>query len=268
MKIIWVSDIHLNFIRHTNRRDFYRCIRRESGNIIVVSGDIAESQDFAYLIKEMEEETNLPVYFVLGNHDFYRSSIKTVKKEAKKLNWLGGMSGVQLDLETKLLGVDGWGDCRNGDYENSRLTMSDWIYIDELRESYGAMSYIPKTDCDELKKTLQSLADKDASLLKRRVNQAIKEGNKRIIIVTHVPPFADACLYAGKKSTPSGLPFFSSKILGEKIKPIAQRHPEVDFLWLCGHTHSRCTYNVGSNFKVKVAQAEYCCPQVEEVINV
>lgn len=268
MKIIWVSDIHLNFKEYSKRRDFYRCIRRESGNIIVVSGDIAESQDFAYLIKEMEEETNLPVYFVLGNHDFYGSSIKTVKKEAKKLKWLGGMSGVQLDLDTKLIGVDGWGDCRAGDYENSRLTMSDWIYIDELREAYGSISYLPKTDCDELKKTLQELADKDASLMVRRVRKAVKENYSNIIIVSHVPPFEEACLYAGRKSTPSGLPFFCSAILGEKILPLTRNFPEINFTWLSGHTHSRCIYEPTHNLTVKVAEANYCKPQIEEVIEI
>lgn len=264
MKIIWASDIHLNFIGHSERREFYRRIRRKNGNIVVISGDIAESQDFAHLIKEMEDYTNLPVYFVLGNHDFYGSSIKAVKKEAKKLNWLGGISGVQLDLNTKLIGVDGWGDCRAGDYENSRLTMSDWIYIDELREAYEAMTYIP--NCDELKKTLQELADKDASLMVRRVRRAAKENYSNIIIVSHVPPFEEACLYAGKKSTPSGLPFFCSVILGEKILPLTKEFPEINFTWLSGHTHSRGIYEPTHNLTVKVAEANYFKPQVEEVI--
>ena len=263
--IIWLSDIHLNFLKESERKEFYKTVK--GGKLVVVSGDIAESQDFAYLIKEMEEHTQLPVYFVLGNHDFYGSSVEKVKKEASKLKYLGSTPGVPLSTDSILIGVDGWGDCRAGDYENSRLTMSDWIYIDELRAAYGPMTYLPKTDCDLLKDTLQKLADKDAALMVRRVRKAIKEKYTNIVLVSHVPPFEEACLYAGKKSTPSGLPFFCSTVLGEKILPIAKDNPDVKFTWLSGHTHSRCTYKPCDNLTVKVADAQYFMPKVEEILD-
>jgi hypothetical protein len=59
-----------------------------------------------------------------------------------------------------------------------------------------------------------------------------------------------------------------SKILGESILPIAKAQPKIDFLWLSGHTHSRAKYKPCNNMTVKVAKAEYCSPQVEEIINV
>ncbi len=155
--------------------------------------------------------------------------------------------------------MDGWGDCRYGDYENSRLTMSDWIYIDDLRKGYGK-------GMAELKTTLQALADKDAEFLKKKVTLAAQT-YKKIIIVTHVPPFEEAALHAGKKSTPSGLPFFASKCLGEAILPIAKQNPDIEFIWLSGHTHSRAKYKPCNNMTVKVAKSEYYFPQVEAVFD-
>lgn len=258
MDLIWVSDIHLNFINKEARKDFYKTLE---GDAIVISGDIGESHNIVSLIQEVESETGLPVYFVLGNHDYYGSSVKEVQKEVKKLGWIPYTGGIELSRDTIMVGVDGWGDCRNGDYENSRLTMSDWLYIEDLRKGYGQSP-------EKLKEAIQALSDEDARRLKRKVNKAVKDGYKKVIIVTHVPPFEEACAYAGRKSTPSGLPFFSSKILGDSILPIANKNPEVDFLWLCGHTHSRVIYKPCDNMTVKVAKAEYYFPRVEEVIRV
>lgn len=258
MKLVWMSDIHLNFLDEKARFDFYNKIK---GDIVVISGDIAESNTVSSFIKEMETVTKLPVYFVLGNHDFYRSSITSVKRSVKPLRYLPKFDFVRLNASIALLGVDGWGDCRNGDYDYSRIIMNDWLHIQELRREYFKGK-------DALKIVLQKLADKDARALKRKVNKAIKNGFTKIILVSHVPAFEEACLYAGRKSTPDGLPFFSSRILGETILPVAKKHPKVDFLWLSGHTHSRVIYKPCANMVVKVAKSEYFLPQIEETFNV
>lgn len=261
MKLIWTSDIHLNFLGEKGRLDFYTTIKKKKPGAVIVSGDIAESHNVVPILTGMQDYLGVPVYFVLGNHDFYGSGLKAVKDSVKRLNCLTNSEGIALTKKTFMVGVDGWGDCRNGDYENSHITMSDWLYIDDLRKGYGQGR-------KELKETLQKLADVDAIDLKRKVVQALTNGYKKIIIVTHVPPFAEACLYAGTKSTPSGLCFWSSKILGDTILPIAQKNPDVDFLWLSGHTHSRATYKPCENMTVKVAEAQYYFPVVEEIINV
>lgn len=262
MKLIWCSDIHLNFLREEWKRvDFYTRVKESEGDIVVVSGDIAESHNVAKLVAEMESYVQKPVLFILGNHDFYGSSVAAVKRSVNRLAYLPSRDYVLLNASTALLGVDGWGDCRNGDFENSRLTMSDWLHIEDLKKGY-------LHGMDKLKVVLQSLADKDASLLAKRVKLAIKDGFKRIIIVTHVPPFEEASLHAGRKSTPDGLPFFSSQILGSTILPIAKKNPGVDFLWLSGHTHSRVEYKACANMVCKVAKAEYYYPQIEEILNV
>jgi len=262
-KLIWVSDVHLNFLQdeEQERYKFYDKLKEAEGEHILITGDIAESHNVVMYIEEMMERTGKPVHFVLGNHDFYGSKLLDVKRSVRHLGYLPKNFGVPLNDSTILIGVDGWGDCRNGDYENSRLTMSDWIHIEDLRIEY-------KKGMNALKKKLMSIADSDAGKLKRRVIKAIAEGYTNIIIATHVPPFEEVCLNAGKKSTPCGLPFFTSKCLGDTIVPIAKSNPKVDFLWLSGHTHSRAKYKPCNNLTSKVAKAEYYHPRIEDIIEV
>ncbi len=257
MKIVWMSDIHLNFLKDAH--PFFEEVKKMECDHIIISGDIAESHNVISYIEDMEFTTNKPIHFVLGNHDFYGSSIKKVKKSVRHLNWIPRNYGTPLSDKTIIIGADSWGDCRNGDFENSHLTMSDWLYIEELNTAYLQGQ-------QELKRTLQKFADADARAIKRKALKAIKNGYTHIIIVSHVPPFEEASYNAGRKSTPSGLPFFSSKILGELITPIAKKNPDIKFTWLCGHTHSKVTLNILKNFVVKVAPSEYFIPQVAEVI--
>lgn len=262
MKLIWLSDIHLNFLNERLRKEFYRTLIDAQGDAIVISGDIGESQNFVSLVKELYATVVLPVYFVLGNHDYYGSGVKNVRKKAAKLGWLGKDEGVPLSEEVFLTGVDGWGDCRLGDFDNSKLVMSDWIYISDLFKAYGT------GDKDAIRNVLQRLADNDAAQLKANVEQAIKWHYRKVVIVTHVPPFEQASLHLGKPAGPDGLPFYASKCLGDAILPIAQEHPDVEFIWLSGHTHSRAEYKPCANMVCKVAKAEYYRPSIEEVFDV
>jgi len=265
MKLIWVSDIHLNFLEFDRRKEFYVKLKESEGDLIVISGDIAESRNIVPLLMEAKFHAEKEIYFVLGNHDFYGSNIASVKSSVRSLGYLGSEQYVALNASTVVIGVDGWGDCRYGDYKHSRLTMSDWMYINDLSPLYHIRQI---AEDDPLKSKLQQLADNDARKLKRRVDKAIKNGYNKIIIVSHVPPFEEASLYAGKKSTPDGLPFFASKCLGRAILPIAEKHSEVDFLWLSGHTHNRAVYAPLENLKVRVAAAEYYRPQIEDIIEI
>ncbi len=262
MKLVWVSDVHLNFLSPDQRFEFYGRVKEAEGDQVIISGDIAESQNVVSILEEMQAAVGIPVNFVLGNHDYYCcSNVANVKKSVKHLNWLP-QAPVELTRDTIMIGVDGWGDCRNGDYENSNIIMNDWVYIKDLKRAY-------LQGMDKLKVALQELADKDARSLKRQVNAALKKGiYSKIIIVSHVPAFEEASMYAGRKSTPSGLPFYSSKCLGDAILPLAKSHPHIDFLWLSGHTHNRAKYKPCNNMTVKVAKAEYFYPQVEQVFDI
>lgn len=62
---------------------------------------------------------------------------------------------------------------------------------------------------------MQKSADEDASALRNDLEKARNLKPKLIIVLTHVPPFKEACLHKGKISDDDWLPYFSSKVMGD-----------------------------------------------------
>ena len=79
MRLAWLTDIHLNFIDALAIQEFFESVA-ENADAVAVSGDIAESHIVVRYLRKIEEIVRTPIYFVLGNHDFYRGSIPQVRK--------------------------------------------------------------------------------------------------------------------------------------------------------------------------------------------
>ncbi len=47
---------------------------------------------------------------------------------------------------------------------------------------------------------------------------------------------------------------------------IAQENKEVEFLVLCGHTHSKAYCQPCENMTIKAGSAEYTKPEIQEII--
>lgn len=266
MKLIWLTDIHLNFIDENARQKYYREIVKAHCDGILISGDIAEATSTEDILKEMANYIKKPIYFVLGNHDYYRGQINEVRRAMHTLTkmqpylfWLPASDIQKLDNDTLLVGQDGWADGRYGDYANSNVVLNDSRMITELFQEKILGKY-------QLLKKMQELADADAKCLKETLFKAVEQGPKKIIILTHVPPFKETCLSMEKISDDNWLPYFSSKIMGNVLIKIAQQNPTIEFLVLCGHTHSRAFYQPLSNLTVRVGRAEYYYPEIQDEI--
>lgn len=61
------------------------------------------------------------------------------------------------------------------------------------------------------------------------------------------------------------LPYAKSKIF---LIRIAETNPAIEFLVLCGHTHSEAIYQPLNNLTVKVGKAEYYQPEIPDVIEI
>ncbi len=51
----------------------------------------------------------------------------------------------------------------------------------------------------------------------RLVLPRVLDGSEHVVVLTHVPPFADAALHAGEQSGPHGLPFFACRAVGDVL---------------------------------------------------
>jgi len=267
MKLAWVTDIHLNFLESTNRKRFYQDLVATGSNAVLLSGDIAEAPTVSEILEEMAQYIAKPIYFVLGNHDYYQSSVGNVRQTVTQLsqanssvNYLPETGLVQLSKDTLLLGEDCWADGRYGNYADSRVMLNDSRMIQELREGSIIGKY-------QLLDAMQKLADSDATRLKKTLQLATQEYSpKKVIALVHVPPFRESCMHEGKISNDDYLPFFSSKVTGEVLIEAAKDNPDIDFLVLCGHTYSRSYYKPLDNLTIKAGGVEYGNPIVQEVI--
>jgi predicted phosphohydrolase len=254
VRATWLTDLHLNFLDEERLRAFLATVTRTEPEIIFVTGDTGEASSVARFIVELDAIA--PAYVVLGNHDFYGSSIDDVRVHASaRMRWLPALAPVRLTASTQLVGVDGWGDARCGDLE-SRVMLSDWHAIRDLR-GLTAPHRIA---------ALQTLGAREAEALRTQLERF--EPARELIVLTHVPPFAGACWHDGKQSAPDWLPWFTCIAVGEVLHEYAQRHPRTAITVLCGHSHGRGEYRAAENLVVRTGgwapgQPDYGNPIVQ-----
>lgn len=247
MRATWLTDVHLNFLRPLALRAFYDRVKAERADAVLLSGDIAEADSVVRFVDEIATETGAPTYFVLGNHDYYRSSIGAVRDifqrrgDKSRARWLPAIDPVRLSDETVMIGVDGWGDSRCGDFQGSNVLLGDWQLVAELERGL--------LDREARIATLQRLGANEARTLRDQLARA--PASKRLLVVTHVPPFPEACWHDGATSDPAWLPWFTCIATGEVLAEHARAHPAQDVLVLCGHTHGLGTYRALPNLEVR-----------------
>lgn len=266
-QLVWLTDIHLNFLNLEARKSFYAEIKALKCDGIIISGDIDEAPSIVCCLKEMEECLQQPIYFVLGNHDYYYGSIKEVREEMEKLlyltpylKWLPASAPHFFqERQVVLLGQDGFADARNGDYEHTKVQLNDSRLIRELSCEKGKKALFRK---------MRELADKDAADLKQKLDQVMMPTfpPKKVLIVMHVPPFVECCIYNGRISGADYLPFYSCKVMGDLLLETAKKYKDIEFLVLCGHTHGKTSYQPLPNLRIKVGGASYRYPEIQEII--
>lgn len=213
-------------------------------------------------LEGLDARLGLPVYFVLGNHDFYRGGIVRVRAEVRalcnrstRLHWLPGSGVVALTPETALVGHDGWADGRFGDYERSGVLLNDYRLIEELSG----------LDTRDRLRRLNALGDEAAAHFRAVLPEAV-DRFRRVIVLTHVPPFREACWHRGQMSDDAWLPHFACRAVGEALVEAMAAHPECEMTVLCGHTHSPGEAQVLPNLRVLTGGAGYGRPEVQRVL--
>lgn len=266
MKLAWLTDLHLNFLRSAALEAFLEMLIGAEADAFVISGDIAEADDVAVHLHTIAVSVERPIYFVLGNHDFYKGSIASVRAKARtlcsvtpNLHWLPDADVVPLTGEACLIGHDGWGDGRLGDYHGSDVMLNDFGLIEE----FGGFDEDPQ---ERLAK-LHALGDEAAAHF-RSVLPAALSRFRHVIAVTHVPPFREACWHEGKVSDDNWLPFFSCKTVGDALVEAMAMAPDRKMTVLCGHTHGGGEAQILPNLRVLTGGARYGQPTVQRVIEV
>ena len=137
MKLAWATDTHLNFVKAHQVRNLGRDLARYDHALI--TGDIS---DFKHIRDNLNvlASYNKKIHIVAGNHDSYSGSISALRilltryntGQSKVIRYLHTLDVEMLTPKTALIGVDGWYDGRNGDYQNSSVQLNDFYLIKEL----------------------------------------------------------------------------------------------------------------------------------------
>jgi hypothetical protein len=261
-RLAWATDIHLNFLEPAQRRAFAEALIAAGADGVVISGDIAEARDFEELLDELAAVVARPIWFVLGNHDFYRGSVDAVRARATELTrrhphlrWLPACGVVKLADDLALIGHDGWGDARLGNFAATPVQLSDFFVIRDL-------ALVPP---DARLARLRALGDEAAAYLEDAIGQALAWA-RRLLVVIHVPPFREACWFEGGISDDDWLPYFTCAAAGEALMRAMAGRPDARMTVVCGHTHGRGRADVLPNLVVLTGAAEYGKPAIERVL--
>lgn len=269
-QIIWGTDLHYNFPKRAYLDALHESVRvqmsekiegtdelKDETVAILISGDTSEAHLLESHLKLIRSELGLPIFFVCGNHDYWKKKMATTRSlitqmtEESDIKWLGAVSYEKLTDTHAVVGHDGWYDAFIGDWQNSQIFMNDWYHTPDF---HGKSR-------DEIVEFCRVLAKFSADHVAAGFRKAVEDGFKNIIVVTHVPPYKETSVYKNKPGENTAICWYTSQTMGDQLYELASENPDVDVTVLCGHTHNGVSVNILPNMIVHVGHAEYYEPR-------
>jgi hypothetical protein len=145
--------------------------------------------------------------------------------------------------------------------------LTDFFAIEELARACDMDHFDGRFAADsDLEKELNRQGDVCAATLRPHLEQAAAT-SAHVVILTHVPPFREACWHEGHVSDEWWLPSFTCRAVGDLVLRVARDHPATRFTVLCGHTHGEGVAEIAANVTAHTQSAWYEQPdfQVLEV---
>jgi 3',5'-cyclic AMP phosphodiesterase CpdA len=259
-RLAWLTDLHLDFIdSDAEIGDFCRLVCETDPDAVLISGDIGNAGTLLHHLELLEACIRRPIYFVLGNHDFYGSSIAEVRQQVRDLcrsstflRWLPDADPIPLGEQTCLVGHDSWGDGRCGLGAKSEFILNDYYCIRDFQN----------LSIEEWFEKIAALGDEAAAFL-RDILQRAFDLRPRVLLLTHVPPFREAAWYLGRPSPDDAVPHFACRAVGDVLLGVMRARPESHLTVLCGHTHSPGVVQILPNLEVRTGRAEYGAPALQ-----
>jgi len=265
MKLAWATDLHLDHALEPQRDAFTKAVCDAGADALVITGDISNANKLKRHLDILAADITIPVYFVLGNHDFYGGWISKIRDIAKNrsrdrtnLHYLTGMVFVSLSDDAALVGHDGWYDARIG--RTGRIILNDFGLIKDFTALSSASSIQPDAIM-ELK--FRDLAEEAADHFRTVLTAAFVD-HRKVVLATHIPPFAEACWHMGRQSDVEWLPYFTSKVVGDALAEVMEANKDKELLVLCGHSHGKGSVQILDNLKVLTGGASYRLPSLQE----
>ena len=268
-RLAWLTDPHFDHCEQSEYliENISKKANDAQVDALILSGDISSSKKLVYHLSVLERTFQKPIYFVLGNHDYWGSDIETVRKTvlstagySSYLKFLTRSSYVALSKSTCVLGHDGWYDAYLGNAMSSQMGLNDWDRIYDFIKTFGRQTR------EETIKVSRELASQSLSHIKECIKAAAKYHNN-IVIVTHVPPFIEACRYGAEPTQFDALPWFCNAQLGNLLRVAGDSYKNINFTIFAGHTHFKGEHHIAKNIHCYVGASTYGKPDIQEIVN-
>jgi len=277
MKLAWATDIHLDHVDNPAHVVQKLCADSSQCDSIILTGDLSLSNTIISHLSLFDQLSEKPVYFVLGNHDYYFSDIRTVRRKVvdacrnmSYVRYLAAVPYIRLQNDVALVGHDGWYDAMNGDPSVDGILMNDWIRIHDFSAAVRSSFRGKSIDKSIIVQVARAICVASANHIANGIKAAIRDKFDKIIVATHVPPFKES--YNGNKhyglDSSVALPWYTSKIMGDMLWSAAKTYPHVHFTILSGHAHSHYDQDLLNNLNVRVGKSAYGIPQIAGYVDI
>ncbi len=249
-KLLWITDAHLEHLSQSGESAWFQKLAEAKADMLLLGGDTANSRIFSRMLRRIQDVFRGKIALVAGNHDYYHSSIAEFRSELACLQRAGALvfepncqsEPLEIAEGVYLCGSGGWGDATAGSGNANEMPLNDENFIAELktRNLSDRLRELGKESAMHLGSQLASVPDVATS----------------VIILTHVPPWPEACWHEGRRSDSYALPRFCWQAGGNVIFETSNKMPQTKFIVLCGHTHSDGVWQNG-NITCHTAGSDY-----------
>ncbi len=220
MKIQLLSDIHMEMHKDQGY-SFIDSLNPDDVDILVMAGDIMYLKFFDNAKNKIEKllAKYKKIIYVLGNHDFYTSSVHTIERVVERLRKTFSADRLLIFIEPAKVNIDGYNFICGPMWfpfdENNKY------FADLMNDKHYIQGFFPKWVYDQ------------NQLFEHLVNGSLMQND---IVVTHYLP-SHTCVHPYYKNSQLNR-FFVNPM----DKLILERKPK---LWLFGHTHEPVDIKIG-----------------------
>ena len=197
------------------KRRFINRINSSESDGLIITGDISNGMMLESHLRYLATHYDRPIYFVLGNHDYYWRHRDSVESDVRRLcrlhdnlHWLSDEDEpVSLKSGIALVGDEGWYDVAVGGHG-----MSKWC-IDRLIN----LDYLPLASYDQQVEVWKERAHRSTKKLISKINDAL-DNHDVVYVATHFPPWVEASRSNWQLSREYWLSYNTNFVLGQEIE--------------------------------------------------
>ena len=237
MKIKIISDLHLSNPQQFNIE--------ENCDLLVIAGDLSSKYQ---LERDFLKQLRVPTVCVAGNHLGYEYGMRNIISELLYLPMN------HLTLESEILNLQEYFKCTNIHYLqneyfkfDNKIIFGGTMYTDfTLYGNQNESMNIARQCINDFSKVYVSSNPRRVTpedyvryfnTFMRRLKKCIKETSEDIIVVTHFAPSKKAISNKYKNNELN--PYFVTD-----LEKFIENNKRIK-LWIHGHVHNQCSYNVG-----------------------